>query len=474
MYKKRINDWELHKNCKASAKEEILRSIEANRELGVNLGEPIVNGRTVKMHIIERHRKEKRRARSPGSVVTDGLSTKRACLQRAGFSASISFSRIEDPTDYRNCENLLFQIDQYYNAKLENDPHVAWDAWEQLSSRLQQVKISYIFQGVTYTCAFVSPCDIFSRYRRAVELLRDNYHSGGWRMIQEGAEMVRPVLLQQSPQFIRELLVYLWAAQSADHDGLKMQLLRLISGMATIAHGDRHPISILCQLLQTLHGNQDAIRLGMSKLRDVLRRQLGQTHLASILAQKIICGTLLKQRSYDESERAILDLVSICEHIYGRNNYHTRNNLLLLAKLYYVMWRDSQAEGVLVDVLRRGKGHGDNDYVSVSAKDLQCDIYSNRGDYRTAEVSLWSALSGVLLENGPRDPNTVHIWVKYKKVATLLKKHQEVSNPLAAYPEALPKITDEPLRCRSCNRSSSQPPVGHRGWRAGLCYEAPV
>src|SRR5450432_1953060 len=121
MYKKRINDWELHKNCKASAKEEILRSIEANRELGVNLGEPIVNGRTVKMHIIERHRKEKRRARSPGSVVTDGLSTKRACLQRAGFSASISFSRIEDPTDYRNCENLLFQIDQYYNAKLEND-----------------------------------------------------------------------------------------------------------------------------------------------------------------------------------------------------------------------------------------------------------------------------------------------------------------------------------------------------------------
>jgi hypothetical protein len=474
MYKKRINDWQLHKNCKASVKEEILRSVEANRELGVDLGEPIVNGRTVKMHIIERHRKEKRRARSPGSVVTNGLSTKRACRQRAGFSASISFSRIEDPTDYRNCENLLFQIDQYYNAKLENDAHVAWDAWKQLSSRVQQVKISYIFQGVTYTCAFVSPWSIFSRYRSAVELLRDNRHSGGWRMIQEGAEMVRPVLRQQSPEFITELLSYLSAAQSADHDGLKMQLLRLISGMATIAHGDRHPISILCQLLQTLHGNQDAIRLGMSKLRDVLRRQLGQTHLASIFAQQRISSTLLKQRRYDESERAILDLVSICEHIYGRNDYHTRDNLFLLAGLYYEMRRDSQAEGVLVDVLRRGKGQGDNDRINISARGLQGDIYFNRGDYRTAEVSLWSVLSGTLLQNGPRDPGTVNRWVKYKKVATLLKKHQKVSNPLAAYPEALPKITDEPLRCRSRNRTSNQPRVGHRGWRAGFCYEAPV
>jgi hypothetical protein len=45
MYKKRINDWQLHKNCKASQKEEILRYIETNRKLGINLGEPMVNGR---------------------------------------------------------------------------------------------------------------------------------------------------------------------------------------------------------------------------------------------------------------------------------------------------------------------------------------------------------------------------------------------------------------------------------------------
>ena len=91
MYKKRIDDWQLRKNCTASEKEEILRCVEMNRELGVDLGEPIVNGRTVKMHIIERHRKEKRRTRSPGPIVGNGRSTKRACLQRDRFSALISF-----------------------------------------------------------------------------------------------------------------------------------------------------------------------------------------------------------------------------------------------------------------------------------------------------------------------------------------------------------------------------------------------
>ena len=41
-----------------------------NQKLGVDLGEPIVNGRMVKMHLIERHRKEKRKARSPSPHVS--------------------------------------------------------------------------------------------------------------------------------------------------------------------------------------------------------------------------------------------------------------------------------------------------------------------------------------------------------------------------------------------------------------------
>ena len=70
MYKKRINDWKLHKYRKASEKEEISRITEMNKRLGVDLGEPMVNGRTVGAHLIERHRKEKRKASSSNPNVS--------------------------------------------------------------------------------------------------------------------------------------------------------------------------------------------------------------------------------------------------------------------------------------------------------------------------------------------------------------------------------------------------------------------
>jgi ribosomal protein L21 len=70
MYKKRINDWQLHKYRKASEKEEISRMIEVGKRLGVDLGEPMVNGRTVETHLIERHRKEKRKASSSNPSVS--------------------------------------------------------------------------------------------------------------------------------------------------------------------------------------------------------------------------------------------------------------------------------------------------------------------------------------------------------------------------------------------------------------------
>jgi hypothetical protein len=205
MYKKRINDWQLHKNCKALEKEEILRCVETNRKLGVDLGEPMVNGRMVKLQVIERHRKEKRKARSPSPSVIDGRSTKLARPGGPTCSASISFSRIDDPTDYRNTQNLLFQVDQYYNSKLENNSHAAWEAWTR-SSRERRIKISYTFQGSTSTCVLNRPCDVFYRYKCAVRLLELDRTREAWRMIQEGAEMVRPLLLQESPDFITDLL----------------------------------------------------------------------------------------------------------------------------------------------------------------------------------------------------------------------------------------------------------------------------
>jgi hypothetical protein len=142
-------------------------------------------------------------------------------------------------------------------------------------------------------------------------------------MIQEGAELVRPLLLQESPIFIRELLTYLSANFSVAHVGVKMQLLHLISGMAAVVHGDRHPISNVCRLLQVLHGKHDIIELTMAKLRDVLKGRLGQNHSSVIFSQRRLCDMLVDQEKYDEAGRSLCDLFSICERFLGRDDYDT-------------------------------------------------------------------------------------------------------------------------------------------------------
>jgi hypothetical protein len=461
MYKKRINDWQLQKNCKALEKEEILRCLETNRKLGVDLGQPMVNGRMVKLQVIERHRKEKRKARSPSPSVIDGRSTKLARPGGPTCSASISFSRIDDPTDYRNTQNLLFQVDQYYNSKLENNSHAAWKAWTR-SSRERRIKISYTFQGSTSTCVLNRPWDVFDRYTCAVRLLELDRTREAWRMIQEGAEMVRPLLLQESPDFITNLLSYLSMESLDPCPGVRMQLLHLISGMATVVHGNRHPISSVCQLLQGLHRKRDVMELTTKKLRDVLKHHLGQNHLASLAIQRKICEMLLPRDGDHDVERSLRELVRLCERFHGRNAYDTRRSLVPLAQMYFLTNRYAEAEDVLVDLLQRGKEWGECDDANIFAKRLQGYICWNRGNYGTAEALLWSALSASLLGYGPRDPDTIKVWVGYQTVKNAHQKHQDVSAPLSPAPETLSEIPEKPVRCLLRPRSSSLPPMDRR------------
>lgn len=458
MYKKRICDWQLHKNCKASEKKEILQCIETNRKLGADIGEPTVDGRTIKWHVLERYRKAKQRPSCPSPNEIDSPSAKRICLGRPLCSASISFSRIKDPQDYRNYENLLFRVDQYYAGNLEKDPHAAWHAWKRRST-FRRIKVVYTLQDSTYASTLNHPYDIFNRYVCAARLLTEN-HRAAWRMIQEGAEMVLPSLRQDSPMFLQEYLKYLAISPSKCLVGVRMQLPILISGMARVAYGDHHPMSDICRLLEILHSNQDVIDLTSRKFQDILKRHLGETHQDSLNAQRSASSIMLEQRKYYEAERSLNDLISTYGRIYGKASYPSRHTLYVLATVYYKMHRDQETEDVLVDVLQRGSEQGESNEINVKAKQMQGSLKQFRGDYRAAEASFWSSLSGSLLGSGPRDPLTVRIWIKYQKAKALLQSQHQIQAALSCQPDKEPEISEKPLRCCLRIRSKSQPPMG--------------
>ena len=134
MYMSRIKAWPLFKNQEAAEKEQVARQIGGHKKLDVDLGAPMIRGREIKEHKIARYLTEKRKRNflAPSSAPLEhdepadtsyttleaARSRKRARKQRSISCHAIFFSRINDPTEYRNAENVLVHIDQYCNSRL--------------------------------------------------------------------------------------------------------------------------------------------------------------------------------------------------------------------------------------------------------------------------------------------------------------------------------------------------------------------
>ena len=392
-------------------------------------------------------------------VLSDGQSAKRARLQAPACVASISFSRIDDPTDYRNPENLIIQIDHYYRSKLEKDPHTAWDAWAK-SSTGRRSEISYTFQGTKRTCIFDGHAvTVFQRFDSAIGCLQDGHPLEAWRMIQDGAEMVRPLLIQEPSNFLGALLnLYISLQQdSGKYWEVLQKLLYLLSGMSDIVHGERHPISKVCRLLLHLCWKEPVIELAQKKLRDVLKQCLGEDHPASVYAQLNVCRELAAQNRYDEAERSLRDLVVVCGRTHGLDAFETCRVRSELGVAYYMMGRNSDAESMIEEILQYCKKPGQYRYLHTHAKRYQGLICLDRGDHSAAEAHFWSALSSALLLYGPKNPITTRTCVLFQSVRGMNRQQGDDGTSTASpqCSKALHEVTDDPVRRFSQPRSSS-------------------
>lgn len=441
MFNKRIDEWQLHKNVKAAEKEAILRRMKQHEKLGVDLGQPMLKGKILEPHRLERYRKEKRKfdCLTPGDdcSVDDGREcnlfltsdtrpntvnaarrvTKRSRKSCQASLAHISFSHIDDPTQYRNAEYLLVQLDHYYSSKLANDPLAAFNAWVESSAPPGgAVYISYTFQGISRTCKYTNPWDIFDRYSSIGRLLDYGQQKAAWRQAYEGAEMVRTCLQTESPRILGDILSF-WANMSLDrYSDLPRQLLGQFSSMATIIYGKHHPISSVCRALHTLQLDYNVTVLAQRKLLDIFKQSLGDCHMFSAMTETAVSNNWIIRREYDEAERLLSQSFKNCELRRGRHDVFTCKCLYELARLSFYRGRYAEAEGVLVDVLQRLKDDGKAYLINFLANELLGMVYHLQGNFDAAEARLWMALSGTLLQYGPHYPWTTEIWATYLEV----------------------------------------------------------
>jgi hypothetical protein len=441
MYKKRINDWQLFKNQKAAEKEQIVQHLEVHRKLGVDLGQPMLRGREVKEHKIARYVRGKRKAdyltskpstrdrempvSGPLTRLEDVRLVKRTRMQHKTSRHAISFSHLKDLTEYRNTKSLLVHIDQYFSSKLENNPRTAWEVWRTSSEPTGGViRIQYTYQGRAYTCSFQDFSDICSRYFYATAHFRAGRTRSGWKLIHEAAEMIRPCLLQEDPSFVRLLLEILVEPGLENYAGIEKLLLDLIAGMTSVLYGERHPISKICRTLNALHGRKHVVYLARRKLLDTFDHHLGNDHYASLHARLDSLRSLGAQKTHDEAKQDSHDIIRLCEHARGRDHFLTRYSLYRLACLCYGAGEFPEAADILVNVLERGKHHGEIDKVNIISYALLGFIYKDYGNYGIAEHYLWIGLSGNIFKYGPQESVLNQIYVSYHELVERQKASQ--------------------------------------------------
>ena len=485
MYKKRISKWQLQKNCKVAEKDAILQCIEIQRNLGVDLGQPMLNGKPVKMHVIHRYQKSKRKADClaseedhlgqgissdschaseqkslaiVASVKDPSANAKRARPPRQPSTILISSSRIADPTEYRNTQDLLVQLEHYIDAKLDGDPHASMNAWEK-SSRLPggAVRISYSFQDNDLACMFYRGSDLFERFFTAAECLNTGKVKSAWRLVNEGAAMVRACLQQECPEFLRRLLLIVTTKEMRTYPDISNQLLRQFWAIATAVLGKGHPITNVCRLLQSFPKAHEVGIVAMQKSLDAFEHRLGGDHRIYLNTLEKFCYALIGLGKYDEAQRAMRQLLKTCEQLRDRKDPESRRRLLELAGLYYDMGKNDAADDILILVTELGKSSGDLDRINVRGNELRGLICGIRGNYDAAELLLWTALSGRLLDQGVQDPFIPGMWINYQRVR---RKQQQSKGAADAQDEDMGMVSvdsKEPVRCFSRPRSWSFP-----------------
>lgn len=504
MYKKRITKWQLRKNCKTAEKEAILQCMDTQKTLGVDLGQPMLRGKPVRMHLIDRHRKEKRKADDlapaddllghqissdcyhaskrknlalVASVKDPSIHIRRPRKARPPSTVQVSFSHITPPTEYRNTEDLLVQVEHYIAAKLDRDPNASIYAWEKESSSLpgDAIDISYMFENKTLRCKFRNDADLFERFRVATKCLGNGQYRSAWKLINEGAAMVHACLIQQGPEFLRRLSVYLALEDVRKYPEITNLLLRQFSAVAVTILGQSHPASNICRLLQSFPTNPEIAVLALQKTMDAFEYRLGSDHYICLHTLEKICRALIAQKKYNEAGRVMLQILRKNEQSRGKNDFESRWGLLVLAGFYYDVGKNDEAEEILAEVAKCGIENGRLDVVNVHVNELRGLICMDRGNLQAAESEMWTALSSNILRSGPQDPYTTQIWINYK----VIQGRQQQSHYIAYVPGGKLRVAStksrEPIqyfsRPRSWSFSTGQDGIGDRNKELGLRTE---
>ena len=406
MFKQRIAEWNLRKNCTSRQESEF-----QNDE--VQLPSDGADAPSSPTKQLRNHRKRSTRTAptntqssstpSPQSTSSVGRTRKARKSHKAylelhvrSLDSNLSLSRIRAISEeLNNLETLLTLIDHYYDSFF----HAAWKRTYPCPPRFAMremplcVNVKRLLNH-NETPIVVHPTSLFSRYHIAVVLFKNNTPEAsraGWKFIQQAFEILQATIVQQHPRLLSGYLEQFYSSLYDAHPDLMRQLFHFSAENAKIQFGDRHPITQFCRLLPRFGNKLDVIQLVWKRLHESFDAKLGISHEEVLRSKISLCGVFIERKQFAEAEQLLQFILR--NHERPPTDYWVRAARCRLGWLYVEQQRYSDAEEVLVDLLQQYRGCEGNEDVSIDAiyiASLSLLARSNRErkQYKQAEIIL--------------------------------------------------------------------------------------
>ena len=218
---------------------------------------------------------------------------------------------------------------------------------------------------------------LWQKMYKGLALLEQGVRDEAFRMLNAACDLAEPVLRSRPWLIFRAIFMVFGTSRWQRFPDVWAEIVRYLAAMASVILGRSDPVAVVLRI-----GSQDASTLhscAEMTLRHILKclqARLGPVHPEILRTRRNLAVVLRRQSEPDDGEEIMRQTVTTCEQSLGMTHVETLRCLRRLASLYIHHGRYEDAEGLLIEALRRA-GRPDHT-VGPITDDTDTFVYANR------------------------------------------------------------------------------------------------
>jgi tetratricopeptide (TPR) repeat protein len=193
---------------------------------------------------------------------------------------------------------------------------------------------------------------LWYKFYLAVVMLKRKESTMGWKLVNEGCEMIRGVLEHPSRNFFTNLYNHFGSRKWDEFESLRLHILRFLEKMAALTLGSNHPLTLVLHHLAVEGVLRNLSERALWVMLDIYKQALGQMHPDVIQTERSLCKVFRRQKEFDTAKERVNSMLGHSERVYGNYGLQTRRCMRRLGHLYRYQEQYENAEEMYRSVVR--------------------------------------------------------------------------------------------------------------------------